>query len=682
MKSPLGLSRLAPVLFLALCGAFAHAQDLVPDKIKAAVKKADDAVAAIIAIPNDKRSFDNTIGALDDINVRLDDDTSLFIFQQYVSTDAKERDDARAADEYVSNWGIQLGKREDLYKAVKAYADTKPKLKGEQERLLKFVMRDYRRAGMDLPKEKRDHLQSIEMEINKLGLDFQKNIYEDETRVALTKDELKGVPEDVVNGLPMSEGLYLVGMDGPTYSAILDYDSNETVRQKVWLAYKRKGGKKNVAVLEKILKLRSQEADLLGYKTVVDYEVETRMAKNADQIKKFYAELRPIVRVKAQMDWDEFNKAKQTDTGNKDAVMKWWDYSYYKNYLMKTKYAVDPEKVAEYFPMEAVVKGIFDITSSLYNLEYKDVTAEAPKLGMPIWHPDVKLYEVYDKSNHQLLGRLYTDLYPRENKYNHAACWGLQQRKVWADGTVQVPLAALVCNLAKPTADKPSLLPHDDVETFFHEFGHGLHQILTQTHYGRFSGTAVERDFVEAPSQMMENWTWDNAVLAKFARHYKTGEPLPKSLLDGMLAARTLGSGMETEHQIYYGMVDQAYHTAPKGEIDTTKTGVDMMSEIELFKGVPQTWYQAAFGHLVGYQGAYYGYQWSLVYAQDMFQRFEQLGVTSPKAGQYYREKVLARGGSMDAMDMLKDYLGREPKTDAFLKHLGVDPKSVKASKK
>ncbi|HRK22992.1 MAG TPA: M3 family metallopeptidase, partial [Fimbriimonadaceae bacterium] len=310
---------------------------------------------------------------------------------------------------------------------------------------------------------------------------------------------------------------------------------------------------------------------------------------------------------------------------------------------------------------------------SLYGITYNDITAQAKALGFPIWHEDVKLYEVKDKATGRLLGRMYTDLYPRENKYNHAACWGLRPRKTFADGTSQVPLAALVCNFTKPTADKPSLLPHDEAETFFHEFGHGLHHILSNTRYGRFSGTSVARDFVEAPSQMMENWVWNPQVLSLFAKHYKTGETLPMSLLESMKRARSLGSGIETEHQFYYGMVDQAFHTAKDGSIDTVKTVTDLFSEVELYDKIPETWFHASFGHMVGYHGAYYGYQWSLVYASDMFQRFEELGVLSPEAGKYYRDKILARGGTMDEMDMLKDYLGREPNLGAFLKLLGME---------
>jgi thimet oligopeptidase len=667
------LFRNLPLIAVLAIGALANAQDNVPANITAAIKKADDAVAAIVAVPDSKRSFDNTVGALDDMTVRLDNDTSMFLFMQNVAVDSKTRDEARASEEVVDNWSSALFKREDLYKAINAYADTNPKLEGEQHRLLVFTLRDFRRNGMALEKPQRDRLQEIDTELNKLGLAFEQNIADDETRIPFSKSELTGVPQDAIDAQPMSAGIYLWGMDGPSFDAITSNCTNALTRQKAWTAYKRRGGQKNVDVLEKMLKLRAEEAKILGYKTFADYVVEPRMAKNESTIEKFYADLRPIVRKKAQADWQLFLNTKRKDTKDPKANFYYWDYSYYKTYLMKKKYAVDPTKVAEYFPMERVVKGIFDISSRLYDISFKDVTANAASLNLQVpWHPDVKLYEVEDNKTHEVLGHLYTDLYPRPGKYTHAACWGLIERKIWEDGTIQKPVAALVCNFTKSTATKPSLLPHDEVETFFHEFGHGLHNLLAQAHYGRFSGAAVERDFVEAPSQMMENWVWEPSVLNLFARHYKTGKPLPKPLLDGMLAARSLGSGMETEHQIYYGMVDQKYHTVPGGVIDTSKTGVDMMGQIEQYKGVPGTYFEASFGHLVGYEAAYYGYLWSLVYAQDMFQRFKQLGVLSPSTGAYYRDKVLSKGGTEDAFVMLKDYLGRAPRTDAFLNYLGL----------
>lgn len=664
------LSRTAAIAAGALLVALAGAQD-APQAIKDALKRADDAVAKIIAVPAGQRNFDNTIGAMDALNARLDTDTSLFIFMQNVSPDAKVRAESRAADELVTNWAIDLGKREDLYKAIKAYADTKPKLEGEQKRLLEFTMRDYRLSGMDLPEAKRNELKEIEKELNKLTIDFQTNIADDETVIPLSLKDLEGVPEDTINRQTMSNGIVIVRVDGPTYSSVMEHAVNAETRHKVWLAYRRRAGLKNKAVLEEILKLRDRAAHLLGFNNSVDMVLTTRMAKDSKTVAKFYDELVPVVMKKALEDRAELDKAKQEFTKDSKAILDPWDYGFYSELVRKEKYAVDTEKVAEYFPMEKVFQGFFEITSKLYSITWKDITADAKSLGLPVWHEDVKLWGVYDKSG-KLLGRIYTDLYPRQGKYTHAACWGLQQRKVWQDGSVQVPLAALVCNFTKPTPTKPSLMPHDEVETFFHEFGHGLHHMLTEVKYARFSGTAVERDFVEAPSQMMENWVWEPEVLKLFARHYKTNEPLPASLLDGMQKARTVGSGIDTQGQLYLGQMDQAFHTAPGGEIDTTKVAQEVYEKTTLYKAQPGVLFQSSFGHLMGYNGAYYGYLWSLVYAQDMFQRFKELGVLSPTTGDYYRKKVLAKGGSEDAMSMLRDYLGREPNMEAFYKHLGM----------
>jgi thimet oligopeptidase len=643
--------------------------------VDAAIIEADKAVARIVSTPKAKRTFENTILAIDDLSTKLDTSTSTLIFLQNVSTDAKEREAARNAETKLSGWSIKLGKREDLYRAVTEFGERKVKLSGEYGRLYLHIQRDYRLGGMTLPKAKRDQLAALENRVQKLEQDYNTNIYEDPTTIVLSPEDLKGVPEDVLAEIEKANGLYLVKPDGPTYSAILDYAENPVTRQRVWTTYKRRGGEKNVKLLESALQIRSQMAGLLGYANWVDSVAETRMAKNSRNIAKFYEELRPLVRKKAQQDYDEFLAAKQKDLGTNGDRLYSWDYAYYNRLLLKEKYAVDAQKVAEYFPLDQVSKGLFNVASTLYGVTFKDVTARAKQLGLqPVWHPDVKLWEVSDKSNGKLIGHIYTDLFPRENKYNHAACWGLRPRKVWANGTVQTPVAALVCNFTKPTADKPSLMTHDEVTTYFHEFGHGLHNLLTETKVGRFSGTSVALDFVEAPSQMFENWCWDPTVLAQFAKHYKTGEVLPAETISGMIRARTLGSGLDTEHQIYYGMVDQAYHLAKGGKIDTTKVGQDMLPQLELMPKPEGTFYQAAFGHLMGgYEGGYYGYLYSLVYAQDMQTRFTDKGILSPEAGAYYRKKILARGGSMDELDMLRDYLGREPNTAAFKKHLGLD---------
>lgn len=650
----------------------AQAQIPPDSPIGPALEKANVAVQAIVAVPDGQRNYANTLGALDDLIAHLQLDTQMPIFMAYVSTDAAERERGQTAEQHFNDWVLELGKREDLYKAIKAFADAKPQLTPEQQRFLDHTLRDFRRAGMELSKEKREELKQLELEENKLSLDFDKNIRDDETRVPLTAEELKGVPQVAIDRIPRVGPLFLAGLDAPTYMAIMTHGEVENTRAKMYVAYKRKGGKLNVELLEKILQLRAKAAQMLGYPNTATYNTETRMVKNPQTVEDFYAKLRPIIRKKALVDYAEYEAAKRELTGDPQAVVQAWDQFYLDDWLMAHKYAVDSQKVQEYFPMQRVVEGLFGVTQTIYGLEYRDVTDKAAEKGLPLWHPSVKLYEVWDKATNKHLGDFFLDPYPRESKYGHFAVFPLYPRKVWADGTVQLPVAGVVCNFPPPTSDKPSLMTHEDVETFFHEFGHCLHNILTEATLASLAGTATTQDFVELPSQMFENWVWEPEVLNTFARHYKTNEPLPPELLKAMIAARNVSSAIKAERQVYYGMLDLDYHLSPDGKVDTTKVATDLMKDCELFPPVDQTYVQAGFGHLMGYAAGYYGYLWSDVYAQDVATVFRQGGWLSPEVGAKWRKAVLARGGTVDEMQMLKDFLGREPKMEPFLEYLGL----------
>ncbi len=642
-------------------------------RIEAAFAAADAEIANIIAVEADQRTYNNTIGAIDDLMARLDGASNLAVFMAYVHPDAAIREAAQAGEQRWSDWSIDFATNEELYRAVKAYADTNPDLRGEQGRYLEHMMRDYRRAGMTLPPDDREQLNKIKKEIGTLSIEFESNIRSDETVIPVTLQELDGVPKDTIDTLTEVGGVYLVTLDYPTFGPIMDYCTNATTRQKVWMSYCRRAGMKNVRVLEKIIKLRDEASDLLGYDTTADYETEVRMAKNDETVAAFYEKLQPLVRKKAQRDWEELLFAKRSDIGDDSADFYHWDFSYYFEKIKKAKYAVDSKLVQEYLPLQNVMDGLFEITQHLYGIEYKEVTDLANSRGTPLWHDDVRLFEVWDTASGEQLGEFYLDLHPRDQKYSHAAQWGLAQHKVWSDGTVQRPVAALVCNFTKPTAEKPSLLTHDEAETFFHEFGHCLHTLLSTVETAGYAGTSVERDLVEAPSQMFEEWVWTPETLSLFAKHYKTDEPMPEELINGMVAAKNLQSGMLAESQIFLGKIDQAYHTDKDGEVDTTQVAYDTYDETRLYTHTPETWYQGGFGHLTGYQAGYYGYMWSLVYAQDMFQRFKELGMLSPEAGAYYRDKILSRGGTMDGLDLVRGYLGREPSMDAFLDSLGLN---------
>ena len=666
------------VLILLGSGATVWSAPAVPQtpeelssRYDAAKSEANRAIDAIIAVPDESRTFDNTILAFDDMHARLDAQIGMLLFMAYVHGDPAMRSVSQGKYQDYSNWMVEMGKREDLHQAIMAYADTNPELEGEYARLLEFTLRDYRRAGMALSSEKRAELTGVEKRINELSIEFDENISADETVVMVSREELDGMPADWIAGLEENHGLYILGMDYPTIVPILDHSPNEALRQKIWLARKRRA-KRNVQVLEELLELRALQAQLLGYAHASDFENEVRMSKDAETVEAFYATLQPLLRDKAVKDYALLLEAKRSAVGDPNAALMPWDMGYYMERVRERDYQVDSNKVREYFPFDKVRDGLFEITQHLYGIDY--VQVEAPEEA-PLWHEDVEYFKVVDRATGEMLGEFFMDMYPRpeDNKYGHAAQWGLVPRKAWTSSSVQKPVAALVCNFPKPTEDRPSLLSHDQTETFFHEFGHCLHTILTESETARFAGTSVERDFVEAPSQMFEAWVWSPDTLPMLSGHYETGEPLPGDLLDRMIEAKTLCSGMMDETQVCFGKMDQAFHTDPDGMMDTTQTGLDVYETCTLFDPVDGTWFQAAFGHLTGYQGGYYGYLWSKVFAKDMEQRFEELGMLDPEAGAYYRKHVLGRGGTVDASQMLRDYLGREPRMEPYIQSLGIE---------
>jgi thimet oligopeptidase len=369
---------------------------------------------------------------------------------------------------------------------------------------------------------------------------------------------------------------------------------------------------------------------------------------------------------KARQEYNEQLTAKRQHL-NDDSITEIhsWQKSFYKNWVERENYSVDQSIVKTYFPLESVLAGLFQITQNLFGVEYVHVD------NASVWHPDVKMYEVHD--NGKRIGIFYLDLHPRPNKYTHAACFGIISGKAWPQG-YQIPVASLVCNFPEPTESKPALMSHDQVETFFHEFGHVLHNMLTTTELSGFSGTSVARDFVEAPSQIFENWVWNYESLKLFAKHYKTGEVLPRELYNNMLRAKNVNSGNNTLQQIFYGLIDMTLHDGfdPEGDLTTTDVVKKLQKEVTLYKFINGTNFQAAFGHLTGYAAGYYGYLWSQIYAQDMFSVFEKNGIMDPATGKRYRDIILAKGGSVDALELVKEFLQREPNQDAFLRSLGL----------
>jgi len=642
------------------------------EEYQAWLDRADQRIQAIIEVPDDERTYENTLGALDDVNARLVNALTFPQVLALLSPHAEDRDVGNAVEAALTEWQIETGKREDLYRAIKAYADLQPKLEGERARLLEHTMRDYRRDGMALSAEEREELKALQVELSDLSIEFNKRAQEDETTVLLTREELPGMPADFLEGIPMVAGVYAVPLDNYTTAEIWRVCPDETTRMKLWVAYKRKGGEANVRTLERMLELRAEIARKLGYRHSADYQTEVLMTKNADRVMRFYDELIPLVRKKSDLDFAELRELKRRDTGQWDADFYAWDYWYYAAMAQLEKYSVDMDRIREYFPLQQVMDGLFGICGTLYGLEFRDATADARAEGIYFWHDDLKFWRIYDQDSGDLIAELYTDLHPRPFKRGGAFSWDFVPRHRWVDGSLTRTRGVVQCNFTKPTADKPSLLTHDEVTTLFHEFGHFLHGALSVADTAGCS--ECERDFVELPSQIFENWCWQPDVLRIYARHYETGEPLPDELLDGMIAAQRFASGMLAERQYYYGMCDQMYNRVAPGEkIDTTQVGLDLETAIEQYEGVEGTWFQASFTHLTNYVASYYGYQWSLVYACAAFEKYKELGMMSREAGARFADAILSRAGTRDGMDMLVDFLGGEPTMDAYLEYLGLE---------
>ena len=647
--------------------------NLTPAKIaegcEAAMRDCDAAVNAIVAIPDADRTFANTLLALENAGDGLGSAQGQLGFMAYVTADDDLRASAREWDEKLDKYGIALSFREDLHAAVKAFAALPEAgaLESEDARLLEFELRDYRRNGFGLPAAERGKVRDLFDKLVELDVQFRKAIDEWDDGIVVRRDDLAGLPESFIESLKTvdfeGETRYRVSLDYPEIQPFMANAQSSDLRRQLFEKDQRKGGPGNVKVLEEAIAIRAEVARRLGYDSWAAYRTETRMAKRRQNVDAFLADLRDKVALKAARDLAETRALAAARTGSDEVNI--WDWRYWNNELLKSRYAVNEFEVAQYFPLDACIQGLFQVTQSMLGVRYE------PAPAAPRWHADVQAFDIYESDRDEPFARFYMDLFPRPNKYGHAAAFTLRRARTLPNGEYQRPVSAIVANFTKPSETQPSLLRHSEVVTFFHEFGHILHQTLTRARRARFSGTATERDFVEAPSQMLEHWVWEPEVLAGFARHHQTGAPLPRPLLDSLIAAKNLNSGVFTSRQLFFASLDFAYHS-PGFDGDTTK-GVEALHPITGFPYVPGTHFQSGFGHLFGYDAGYYGYLWSHVFGDDMYTRFEAAGPLDAETGRRYRRTVLERGGSVDGDVLVRDFLGREPNNEAFLRGLGLD---------
>ena len=640
---------------------------VIRERGAAALTDAQRALDALVAIPDAERTEANTLAALDAVQDGLTQASGRYAFLAEVAADESVRDTALEFRKELDAFSTRLGFREDVYAAVRAFAESPAgqALTGESARWVEFTLRDYRRNGFDLEPSERERVQALKERLVDLGVQFRRNIDEYEDALLLTREQLAGLPDSYIEGLSeveTAEGPRLrVSLAYPEMYPFLEAADDESLRRELFLKNHNKAADSNIAILDEALAARDEAARILGYGSWADYILEIRMAKEPGAALAFLEDLEQRVRAKADQEIELLTAAKRAHTGDPEAALQIWDWRYYEQRILRDEHDVDQFAVAQYFPLEETLNGMLDIYADLVGVRFTRIEEARA------WHPDVRLYAIEDAASGEHISHAYMDLHPRPHKYGHAAAFTLRPGRATADGGYQAPVSAIVANFTKPTGSAPSLLRHSEVRTLFHEFGHILHQTLTRARFTRFSGTSVERDFVEAPSQMLEHWIWDAAILGGFARHHETGEPLPGELLQQLIDSKNIASGLFWLRQVYFARLDLAYH-GPGADKDTNAIAAEL-HPITGFAFPAATQFQAGFGHLFGYDAGYYGYLWSKVFGDDMFTRFEQDGLA---AGVDYRRLILENGGTTDADEMVRAFLGREPRNEAFLRDIGL----------
>jgi oligopeptidase A len=647
--------------------------DAVDAAMKNAIATANKALDQIGAQDPSKVTFKSTVVALDDLTWQAGNAASRAVVIKESNTDPKVRDAAENAVKTFEDWAVGIDYREDVYKALKAFADTKPNLSGEDKKLFDETMRDYRRAGLALPPEKRKEVEDLRKQLAKLGTDFDTNIVNAKAPVVFTKAELDGVPESffAAPGVKTGDDAYTV-LANVTWQfiAVEENAKSEATRKKLYVIHDSLAKDTNHTVLNQMIDLRNKIALRLGYKSWDDYQTEIKMAKTGAGAKKYIDDLVSGIQPKFAAEVAEIQKMKAADTHDPNAKIGVWDWRYYDNQLVKQKYAVDKEALRNFFPFQKVLEGMFNIYQSIFGLKFEKIYAPYK------WIDDLQLYMVTDAATGEPLGMFYLDMFPREGKFNHFAEFGVISGKQLADGKYQRPVCALLCNFPPPSADKPSLMTHSDVETLFHEFGHCLHEITTRAKYGRFGGTHVPGDFVEAPSQMLQNWVWDKKVLDTFAAEYRDpSKKIPADIIKKMNDAKKATAGVFYRRQFALASLDLSMHDAHAegAQWDCVDIANPVLEKIFLPID-PSTTMVTYFGHMNGYDAGYYGYAWADAIAADMATVFEKApqGYLDKQAGMKLRKEIYEQGDGRDVAMSIERFLGRKQSVEPFLKKIGV----------
>ena len=642
-----------------------------------AIKEGKAEVEAIVNNP-EVPTFANTIEALTYAGESMTRVSNIFFNLNEACTNDEMQNLAEEISPLLTEFSMSIMLNPKLFERVKAVYDSRESLDltPEQAKLLEESYKQFARSGANLSDEDKEVYAKLQEELSVATLQFGKNVLSATNAYTLhitDEADLAGLPQyvrDMGAEEAAARGLegWVYTLNYPSFSPFLRYSENRELRRQLWTAYNTKcvGGEfDNLENINKILDLRLRSANLLGYKTYADYAIEDRMAKTPEKVLSFLDDLRAKSYPSALRDVADIQKYAARN-GFKEKLMP-WDFSYWSEKYRDEKYAINEELLKPYFELGSVQAAIFDLANRLYGLQF----TENPEI--PVYHPDVKAFDVTDE-NGRFMAVLYIDYFPRESKRGGAWMTSFREQG-FVNGEEQRPFVSLVTNFTKPTATEPSLLTFDEFTTILHEFGHGLHGMLAEGTYPSLTGTNVARDFVELPSQIMENWAYEPEYLKTFAKHYKTGEVIPQELIDKIVASKNYLAGYACIRQLNYGLVDMDWHTLTSVEgVDPIAFEQEVVNRKPIMPSVKDVVFSPSFTHIFagGYAAGYYSYKWAEVLEADAFSLFKEKGIFNREVAAAFRDKLLSKGGTVDADILFRDFRGRDPRPEALLEKMGM----------
>ena len=650
--------------------------------IEAAIEISRKEIDAITS-NSEPATFANTIEAMEAGGEMLGRVSSVLFNLNAAETSDALQVIARDASPLLSAFSNEVNQNEKLWARIKAVHENEKSfdLDGEQKMLLKKTYKSFVRNGADLDNEKKLRFKEVSMELAQLSLEFGENLLAETNNYELVIDsekDLEGLPKDVISRAQETatkkghDGKWIFTLQAPSYGPFMEYADNRELREKFYRAYMgkcyRRDERDNQEILKKTVALRAELASLLGYDTYASYVLEERMAEHPQKVRDFSQDLLDKSMPKAKQEFEEI-KAFMVELGATHELQR-WDWAYYSEKLRKKKYDLDDELTKPYFKLENVIAGVFETAERLF-----DITFER-NLSLPVYHEDVEAYEVKDKSG-EVISVFLADFFPRDGKRGGAWMTSYREAKR-VNGKKVIPHVSIVCNFTPSSKDTPSLLKFDEVTTLFHEFGHALHGMLADTTYPSLSGTSVYWDFVELPSQILENWCYERECLERFAHHYETGELIPTDYINRLKASAIYHEAYATVRQVSFGLLDMGWHDISLSEakaienVDNVER--EALAPFDLFPPVEGTSMSLQFSHIFGggYAAGYYSYKWAEVLDADAFSLFQQNGVFDKKTATSFKENILSKGGTQHPMELYKKFRGQEPTPEALLKRAGL----------